>query len=190
MENSRSVNFEKKKNDHWWPKSLIGLWRDDEGWVHQMEPNGEVKDFKHGKKIASINGGHLIHQCGPWARSAETLFEEVDRSCKSVIEKIEQAVKIDALPVSEVHLLPKIVASLIVRSPSFRNKASLVREQFKVESNGYDVGNLEAGSIAQSFHMITKGVERSDVRMLVRSRVGEFIFGDGIFNNFTMFHRY
>lgn len=179
--------------DHWWPKGLQRLWRDQAGFISIVGPSGETKSQKppkqgSGKKgFAQIRGGHRMYfGRSPWNHTFEPDFSEIDNQGPIILRELREKLRIEGKPSIDQDTrkeitdgLVKLCFSLMIRSPAFRHRYSHAGIRFGL---GF---NPETGkSNVQHFWKSAKDIDlqscNSGVLLLLYSNGPEFCFGDGL----------
>lgn len=196
----------KKKSEkhHWWPKCVSQYWKNEDGMVHWLLPDGEVKTSLP-ENFGCIGNGHYIKvgnkpgETTPWDQNFEPIFDKADKGFQSVIswlQSLERKNTPDAktltdrfipqnLTDEQIAQLVESIVSLAIRSPMQRETAVRTAEAVR---GGERLPEWERNSL------ITMNMRDSHQRAV--SQIGtrgkfavlyspdlEFIFGDGFFHN-------
>lgn len=119
---------------HWWPKGLSKLWADEDGTVGRLAWDGKLVRSKPANFGAITNAHHVLLK-GPWAGTVEPIFDQADSNFPSLVVELQtlrpklkrfprkHSSRITPTPIGsdQRHLLGQGVASLVVRSPGYRD---------------------------------------------------------------------
>jgi hypothetical protein len=184
---------------HWWPKSLSQFWAGDDRCVSRLSWDGS-----HTRKPPASFGitphAHNIRLKGPWAGSFEGVFGLPDGEFPRLVEwllgldslvpKVRSKARLLAQPFSNERReqLAQCVASLIARSPRFRNHLRLTAEHFRkafgMENFAADK-TLIAANVHGCYETFTQTLGAGGKFMVGFSDSRELIFGDGFLSNFV-----
>jgi hypothetical protein len=83
----------KTERHHWWPRGVSQFWTNDEGCVHWLWTNGEVRTSRPGN-FGMIGNGHHVRLGKPdeptvWDTSFEADFQRADDNFPTVIRWLE-----------------------------------------------------------------------------------------------------
>lgn len=192
----------KISQDHWFPKALISHWVNREGWLTQLEPAGKTTFIgRKPKSSGAIHGGHIIVKDPPWACTVEDDFVGVDDEIHNVVNHLTQIQENLFMPETRqlspttepIYVtdefegrLASLIASLMVRSPRFRNSIGQIIKDFRSPDN--QIGRADpiiAANIHSSFKPLCEALSRTRQVFLLYSDKREFVFGDGFFANNT-----
>jgi hypothetical protein len=179
--------------DHWWPKGLQRLWRDQAGCISLIRPSGEVKSGQPPKKgsgkkgFAQKRGGHKMHfGLSPWNHTFEPEFDEVDNAGPLILRRMDKQLQgedqglLDPTVVAiTTDTLIKLCFSLMVRSPAFRYRYSYAGKSFGVGYNE-ETGKANVEHFWGSARNIDLNKCNSGELLLLHSENAEFCFGDGL----------
>lgn len=185
--------------DHYWPISLSNFWKGIEGKTHRLSWDG-TSHSTDPKKFGKVNRYHQIRDCGPWDMTIEPLFQRADDNIRVVVEylqKLEPVSDIENLTASKRFLghdmdvstrakLGEILASLIVRSPAFRNIRKITATYFRqglLYRDNIDEQNLVVANMGRDYLRIVQSLKIGGKITILFSGKNEFIFGDGFLNN-------
>lgn len=192
----------KPARHHWWPECVSEFWKNPEGRVHWLLPNGDVRVAPPGQ-FGSIRNGHTIKLGKPgeetdWDESFEKVFDKADSAFPYVIQwlqGLERAAKSDAKTIgerykaleaddSQIADLVECLVSMAVRSPlhradSVRAAEAVRRDPIPQREREALIGLNMRNSQKQAVNLI--GVRGKFVVFYSPSR--EFIFGDGFCHN-------
>lgn len=195
---SKEPEMLKSELHHWWPKSLSEYWKDSEGQVYCTRANG--KELRGPpKNFGAISNAHHIFREGDWQSTVEPAFSSADSNFPHLIEKLydaetmfsyieKEGIRYADLDVNTTNSIEEniyeCVASLIVRSPQFRNIAKVTVEYYGL--HGDRISNkhhIIASNIANSYRMAIGAIASSGLKFVCFSKDNEFVYGDGHFNN-------
>lgn len=190
---------------HYFPKALQKFWRDDRGWVHRLRSDGKEDKSKNGT-FGQLRNAHRIKlsdQPSPWDESFEFTFRKADDSIPKLVELICRAEAPPTLETADLQqrLAPQwylqefradiseLVASLVVRSPTVRNLIRVGVEDFwsmagcppPFESVP---DHLIAANQRPLLDCYKKALSERGKFAFLLSDHREFVFGDGMLNNF------
>ena len=176
------------------------FWADIEGQASRLSYDGAVLRTPP-QNLGAIGNAHHVKLGEPWEHTIEPMFHHADDVMKYLVEYL-LAQKPTAKPASKHSLIERMsplelpdlereqigecVASLIVRSPAFRNVMRLTadsgRDGLPYDSNT-DANNLIASNIAIEFRQIVRSLRTGGKMVLMFSDSSEFIFGEGFLHN-------
>lgn len=208
MDEKRTVRTKKRPNapergrHHWWPNSLSANWAREDGRVSQLLASGHVADakpygfgFEENSHLAKLSTEYSI-----WDESIEHMFDQSDGRFPFLIPTL---LGLDTPPLngdetigdrltahnSSDQLLSDLatcLASLIVRSPSFRHRVRIgtesLQRRFAAKPN-VSTG-LVALKIKHSQEIFERQLNEKWKFIILMSDHTEFAFGDGFFHNF------
>jgi hypothetical protein len=196
----------KGADHHYFPKALQKFWRDDSGWVSRLGPDGSVKRSKNGSFGHIRNAHHvkLADKPTPWDETFEHTFNAADSAIPSVISLLAQ---LESRESSEddgwsarftphwdldTHreMIAETIASLVVRSPNFRNRIRVMLNDFPFGGapnwpEGEAPSSLIAANQRHELSKYSKALATRGKFVVFLSNSREFIFGDGMLNNFV-----
>jgi hypothetical protein len=196
---------DKPKNElhHWWPQALSKFWVDDEGLVHRIEPDGKVLRSPPKSFGAIRNDNNIIFKNSPtvWDMSFERVYSKADDGFPWLIEWLKTctsgiAAKAGAFPkrltplpveAERFEMLAECLASLIARSPSFRDRLSRTSEYYRERLGFPDPKpekTLVAAGVRGAQEALRRTLDSGGKCVVLHSGDQEFIFGDGFLHNF------
>jgi hypothetical protein len=192
----------KAASHHWWPKALSKYWKDDSGLVHRISWDGQArikppKSFGHTRNDNNVK---LASTPTPWDFTFERTFQDADDAFRSLIEWLLSlsspiAPTIAPFPervtpialTNERHLqLAQCCASLIVRSPSLRNRVRVTTESYRKAFGirDFDLSQSLVGmNIRGGQEELSRSIASGGKFAVLLSGEHEFIFGDGFLHN-------
>jgi hypothetical protein len=196
----------KGADHHYFPKALQKFWRNDEGWVSQLTFDGKLKQSKNGTFGHLRNAHHirLADKPTPWDETFEHTFDAADRAIPMVAALLSRLEGHEGqengewgsrfIPQwhldSHRELIAEIIASLVVRSPNFRNRIRVMLNDFPFggapkwpESEA--PSSLIAANQKHELSKYSKALATRGKFVVFLSNCREFIFGDGMLNNFV-----
>jgi len=202
--NAQKKGKTKSEKHHWWPNCVSQHWKNLDGKVNWLKPDGTVVSAPP-KKFGSIGNGHYIKlarnagETTPWDQNFEPFFDDADSGFPSVILWLQSLERKD-LPETEtltdrfvsqdstdeqiIQLVESIV-SLAVRSPMQRQTGASVAEAVRGgdrlterERNTLITLNMRDSQRTAVSQIGTRGKF-----VVLYSPEREFIFGDGFFHN-------
>lgn len=196
----------KSEKHHWWPECVSQHWKNKDGLVHWLLPDGEVKTAPP-KKFGCIGNGHYIKlgrkpgETTPWDQNFEPIFNKADGGFPSAISWLQSLerrnvpnaktltdrfIPQEASDEQIVQLIESIV-SLAIRSPMQRETAVRTAEAIRGggrlperERNSLITMNMRTSHQAAVSQIGTRGKFA-----VLYSPEREFIFGDGFFHNIS-----
>jgi hypothetical protein len=187
--------------DHYWPESISDFWKDSEGQVNRHSWNGELTRSPP-KNFGGLKKGHQIRLDGLWDTTIEPQFNKADSNVPRVIKQLlslDSKDRVESRPLQERLLgytltddmraiLGEILASLIVRSPAFRNHKAITANFYRQglphrDSNGER--NLIVANMNQDYQRIVQSLRTGGKIVVLFCDTTEFIFGDGFLNNIS-----
>ena len=140
----------KPERHHWWPECVSEFWKNDEGCVHWLRPNGKIVQSPP-KNFGVIGNGHQIRlgtapgETTIWDESFERDFQRADDNFPTVIRWLQELERWNHpsrtrmtdrfVPVSvedeRLSMLAESMISLAVRSPMNREAAVSVAEYYR-----------------------------------------------------------
>ena len=187
----------KSAEHHYFPKGLQRFWRDDEGWVWRIDAQGSIDRSKSGG-FGHIRNAHHIKIGGkpsPWDETFEHFFDKADNNFPAVVSALQTVQKPDPrhnAPFSDRleacwnldrlrTMLAECIASLVVRSPGCRN---LIRVGVQPFHDGAVPNHLISINQKHLLEAYSKAMGSRGKYVLLISEANEFLFGDGMLNNF------
>lgn len=183
---------------HWWPQGLLKHWVDTEGVISRLSPHGELERLPP-SKVANIAGGHNVEIVeAALASTFEDMFDRPDSRFPQVVawlqllakshigrtEQRDQPTCVEDLSEREnLALLHECMLSLAVRSPMFRSRIFLGIAKFNQHSTKKQYKQLVALNLRNSYHFMLERTLGQGKFMILIAKSGEFIFGDGFYNN-------
>lgn len=183
---------------HWWPKGLSSFWTGDDDCVTRINPQGEELRSPPAQ-FGGITNGHAVNLDGPWSFSFESKFDAVDSRLPYLVEEINSLEAKSYSISSQIHdrlqaqsptdhFLNEIgmtVASLILRSPSHRNKIAKTTEYYQGQfgfSEPKADKNLINMNLAHKLEAFSRNFHGGKY-VIAFSDEAEFIYGDGFYTN-------
>lgn len=193
-----------RQRHHHWPSSVSEFWVDADGKVSRLECNGAL-ERRTPLNTALISDGHRVKLSGPWDATIEPLFQEPDDNFKYVINELLElrppVVPLKSnlnerlfgrpIPDDLRQRLGECLASLIVRSPAFREQlwqgTAYTRNRFgfQADISRIEKTNLTVLNMNQRYGGIKDSLTFGGKLVLLFSDGAEFIFGDGFLHNIT-----
>jgi len=205
MSDDADLKALKSELHHWWPRALSRFWADSNGAAHWLRPDGRVIPATPHSFGAITNDNHIrLSAEGPtvWDETFEPSYGSADSTFPHLIDWLQTLSS--ANPPSEAAMehrltpvlltddrrvaLAECLASLIMRSPSFRFVVRLGIEGFR-----RDVGMREPKAehsliglnIRHGQKMLSAAIARHGKFGVLLSGDQEFIFGDGFLHNIS-----
>lgn len=187
---------------HWWPQTMSRWWAAEDGCAAQLSWDGSVVRSPPANFGAIKNAHHIkLSEINPWNTSFEDAFCKADGQFDALAgwllglevthaptkAALQMRLLPQALPTERRIQLVECLASLIVRSPGFRNSVKVTVEyyqkRFGVEKPSADK-TLIAANIIHCYKEFVKAMSRDGKFVALISNDREFIFGDGFLQNF------
>lgn len=188
----------KSERHHYWPKALSAFWADSEGQTSRLSHDGTIlRGPPH--NFGVIGNAHHVKIGEPWEHTIETMFQNADSNIKYVVEYL-LSLKPDGgaskrssgkmagvnMPVEQRAQLGECIASLIVRSPAFRNLMRLTADSGRgglPYGSATEAYSLIASNIANEYRRISRALQSGGKILIMYSESSEFIFGEGFLHN-------
>jgi hypothetical protein len=191
---------------HYFPRALQKFWRDDAGWVWRLTASGELKGSKNGT-FGQLRNAHRIKfsdEESPWDESFEFIFRKADDSIPETVAMLSEAdapFRHEGAKEWRQRLAPQwhlqatrgeiseLIASLVVRSPAVRNLIRVGVDDFWSRSGGPPPfstapDHLIAANQRPLLDCYAKALSERGKFVVLLSDHREFVFGDGMMNNF------
>lgn len=193
----------KSERHHWWPRSLSDRWKDQDGCVHWLLPDGQIRRVPP-KNLAVIGNGHHIKlgkspgEVTPWDQSFEKVFQRADSNFPRVIDWLDSLPQSDHtttdlsdrfLPIKAddgmLDVMMECLVSLVVRSPKHRENAVSLAEHYRGPLPETERNALIGLNIRHNHEVMCKALGNRGKFVIIYSHHREFIFGDGFFHNLS-----
>jgi hypothetical protein len=189
----------KSERHHYWPKALSAFWADSEGQTSRISCDGTVLRIPP-HNFGVIGNAHHVKLGDPWEHTIETAFQSADSNIKPVVEyllsqkpkagfskrQLEKRMSGFDMPKDKRAQLGECIASLIVRSPAFRNLMRLTADSGRdglAYDSATDANNLIASNIGIEYRRISRSLKTGGKMVIMYSEASEFIYGDGFLHN-------
>lgn len=190
----------KSERHHWWPESVSEFWKNEQGQVHWLLPDGTER-VAPPKQFGVIGNGHHIKLSSDpnehtiWDESFEKEFDTADSNFKYVIQWLEtlprehragshkQRLIPCSVPDEKVALLVEGLVSLAVRSPMTREASVSLAEQLRGPLEERERNRIIGMNMRNMHRNVVKNIGTRGKFMALFSPDREFIFGDGFFHN-------
>jgi len=163
-----------------------------------LVPSGEVFDGG-ARSWGAINDGHnYIHEKGEKSHY-DFEFESafcIDGSFNSLIEKIELCVSnnrgddfaaINDFDPEDLDTILKYIASLVIRSPHYREQAASIMELTpSIKRDNADKKNLIALNLSGKYEILVEALKGTGKFVFFYTDSNDFIFGDGFYQNISL----
>lgn len=192
----------KSERHHWWPETVSEFWKNSQGGVHWLRPDGSEKVLP-AKQLGVIgNGHHIKFSSNPneetvWDESFEGHFDTADSNFKYVIEwlealprkkregRLEERFDPFPAPDNKIALLAECLVSLAVRSPMTREAAVSLAERLRGRLETRERNRIIGLNMRNMHKAAVKDIGVRGKFLAIYSPDREFIFGDGFFHNIT-----
>lgn len=195
----------KSERHHWWPECVSEYWADDQGGVHWLLPDGEIRRSTP-NNFGVIGNGHHIKMGGnsdvpnPWDSSFEEEFSKADSNFPGIIDWLDTLDRCDPpfeRPVASrmraqvvdddrFGLLIECLLSLAARSPMYREKGVALAEHYRGPLPERERNVIIGYNISRALRNAVRGIGGGGKALVIYSPEREFIFGDGFFHNLTV----
>lgn len=184
---------------HWWPKSLSRYWAGPDGCVTRLSWD-QVETRKSPASFGISTHAHNIRLQGGWGGSFESTFEKADGQFPALLDwlaalepkalkqraDLTRRLTAQALPPERRRQLAECLASLIARSPGFRNLIRLTVEDARTGPEEVAANKtLIAANVNGCYEKFARSIGGGGKFLVAYSGFGEFVFGDGFLHNFT-----
>jgi len=195
----------KKKSEkhHWWPRCVSKHWKNENGLVHMLLPNGEVT-ASFPENFGCLGNGHYIKlgresgETTPFDENFESIFHDADHDFPDVISWLQSLERKDVsdpqltdrfIPqnVTDEQIGPLVesIVSLAIRSPMQRETG--VRTAEAIRGGGRlperERNSLITMNMRDSHEKAVSQIGTRGKFAVLYSPEREFIFGDGFFHN-------
>ncbi len=194
----------KSERHHWWPECVSKHWKNTDGNVHCLLPNGEVRPAPQ-KNFGSLGNGHYIKlgqnagETTVWDQNFEPIFDKADNGFPNVITWLQSLEQKDVpkaktlterfIPQNasneEIAKLVESIVSLAIRSPMNRETAVRTAEVLRGVDRlpERERNSLIALNMRDSHQTAVSQIGTRGKFAVLYSPKREFIFGDGFFHN-------
>lgn len=192
----------KPERHHWWPESVSKFWKNDQGCVHWLRPDGQIVPSPP-KNFGVIGNGHQVRlgknsgEATVWDQSFESDFQRADDNFPAVIRWLQRLEsrehsgrtllrdRFEPIDVEDEWLakLAEGVISLAIRSPMSREAAVSLAEHFRGPLPERERNALITLNMRNSHKEAVKQIGIRGKFVAIYSPVRELIFGDGFFHN-------
>jgi hypothetical protein len=184
---------------HWWPETLSDYWKDHDGKVSQLSPDGRVLRERPAS-FGFDKHTHNIRLGAPWNSSFEAMFGRADSDMSLLIDwliTLEARVTNStvfahrmlghAMTTQRTEWLAACLASLVVRSPAMRHRirqgVEYRRKEFGLVDYSADT-SLVAANMRPMFPSFANHINGTGKFAVLYSEGSEFTFGDGFLQSF------
>ncbi|WP_082585077.1 DUF4238 domain-containing protein [Caulobacter sp. Root655] len=194
----------KSAGHHWWPEALSKSWADEAGMAHCVTCDGILIPSQPKSFGVVTNANRIVFDGGSpfWNSSFEHTFDRADSAFPSIIswlETLTSPVQASDAPMCEritpfimendqKDLLSECLASLISRSPNFRNRIRLTTEYYRGRFGLVDPAadkNLIAANVSRTQEVFSEAIRAGGKFAVLLSGESEFIYGDGFLHSFS-----
>jgi hypothetical protein len=189
----------KRAGHHYWPESLSQYWANSEGQTIRLAWNGEEVRSPP-KNFGVLGDGHRVKVDGPWDSTIEPLFQNADSNFPGVVEYLsrleantasaraewDKRLLAQPLPTDIRAQLGECLASLIARSPAFRNSMKIAADYYRdglPYRDKQDEKNLIVLNINQHYGQMVNVLKGGGKLVVLFSDSAEFIFSEGFLSN-------
>jgi len=189
----------KSARHHWWPEGISRRWTNATGTFNVLFPSGEIKSGTP-KAFGAIRNGHYVNfGNSPWSSSFESDFQRPDTAFPALLDWAESLTsKMGAEDCFEDRLCPQPItsdqsrqlgeclASLVVRSPNFRNFTLITAEYYQQRLGLKPASNeaLISANIHRCFKAFSVALATVGKIAILFADESEFVFGDGFLHTF------
>ena len=192
------------KNHHWWPKGVSSFWKDADGCVARISPNGELLR-QPPKNFGVIGHGHSIKlgrkpgDSTAFDYNFESEFQHADDNFPSTIRWLEgleresrpnESILTNRFltqddPEEKLSLLVEGLISLAIRGPMYRSAAVRLAEHFRGPLPTRERNALVGLNMHGHQRTFVTAIGTRGKFAVIYSPERELIFGDGFFHNIT-----
>ncbi|WP_437196830.1 hypothetical protein [Roseovarius sp. MS2] len=204
------IDKKKRGLHHWWPKGLQRNWVNSNGQIHMRKGNlVQPKNPERNATGSKRNAHYFDVGDSPWSHSFEDAFQIVDtkgaEAARLAIERVRSqrqyrtsrnkltawlpfsAARTDAqfecLPSDKLHSLARVAISVVIRSPAFQFRRSVVHPAFR-QKNVIEpaIGTANIFSHWADFYNdphLPKGP--IGAVFMISNKDKEFVIGDGFY---------
>lgn len=194
----------KPERHHWWPRSVTKFWSDNSGCITRIDSAGasitqQPKKFGYIRNIHHVKAGD---EPSVWDFSYERTFDEADSNFPHLVSWLQQfpvglTSDQDTFPerlqpliisTSDRERISICLASLIVRSPSMRNRIEITVRDLRSDYYGLDQvvpSSLISVSAANGQINLSSLLLNRGKFAVFQSADQEFLYGDGFYHNLT-----
>ena len=189
----------KRAGHHYWPENLSLHWADSEGQTTRLSWDGE-ETRSPPKNFGVLGDGHRVKVDGPWDGTIEPIFQDADSYLPGVVRHLsllEAKTTSDTAPLNKRLLaqplpsdiraqLGECLASLLARSPAFRNQMKVTADYYRdglPYRDKTDEKNLIVLNINQHYRKMVNSLKSGGKIVVFFSDTAEFIFGEGFLHN-------
>ena len=194
----------KNEVHHWWPEAVSKFWADAEGQVNRIDFSG-ASVRSPPKSFGRIrNDNNITFKSSPtvWDMSFEKSFAKADDAFPWLIKWLQTlSSSIPAKPgrlaqrlapltvdAERLDVLAECLASLIARSPGFRDRVSRTSEYYRARFGFTDPKpdkTLVAAGVRGAQEAFSRMLRMGGKFVVLKAGEQEFIFGDGFLHNFS-----
>jgi hypothetical protein len=186
---------------HWWPRCVSSFWKNADGKVSWLLPNGEVKSAPP-SAFGAIRDGHSIKfhvgskEGSIWDCSFEAAFSAADNAFPQTIawaEKLKPTLQIEKklgdrfsaqeVSDSQLRMLVEGIVSLAVRSPMNREACVSTAEHLRGTLPERERNRIIAANMQHAQVTLVRKIGLRGKFVLIYSEQKEFIFGDGFYHS-------
>ena len=192
----------KSERHHWWPECFSEFWKNDEGCVHWLWPDGKIVSSPP-KNFGVIGNGHHIRlgnapgESTVWDECFERDFQRADDNFPAVIRWLQQLERLNYssqtpmkdrfMPVNvedeRLSMLAESMISLAVRSSMNREAAVSLAEHYRGPLPERERNTLITMNMHRSHKEAVKQIGTRGKFVAIYSPARELIFGDGFYHN-------
>jgi hypothetical protein len=189
---------------HWWPEVVSSFWKNSNGKISMINPNGLVVST-HGKSVAKLSNGHnlIFDKPSSWDSTFEQLFDNPDGKFKKVIFNLKSIATDHLSKENSIHsvigwneergkvdLLLESLLSLVMRSPGYRAKLARTLTAIRGSIESSELKQLVSTNLRQNYNNLQRIVKGQGRFAVLISESIEFIYGDGTYTNITSHSSY
>lgn len=206
------IDNKKRGNHHWWPKSIQRHWVNSNGQLHHKKDGVVTLRNPKNRRTGCKRNAHFVDfGDSPWTHSFEDAFSTIDSNGAAAVDaavtRIQQCPsyklsrakltswlpfaskatdrKFECLSVGESHALARLSIAIVVRSPAFQFRKSLLHPAFF--PNGGIHSLLGQQNIWQYWSDLYRDsdlpIEPISIFFLIAKKTHEFVIGDGFYEN-------
>lgn len=195
--------MEKSKSErhHWWPECVSQYWKDDNGGVTWILPDGTERRSKP-ESFGVIRNGHFIKlgkepcEHTPWDQNFESVFQNADSNFPTVITTLQELDREQRFgqPCRDRFLAQDVsddlfgkmiesITSLAIRSPMTRFSCIACAEKIRGPIPERKKNALISINIRDMHHRAIQSFGLRGKATIIFSPNRELVFGDGFYHN-------
>ncbi|WP_404357056.1 hypothetical protein [Methylotuvimicrobium sp. KM1] len=192
----------KSERHHWWPECVSKHWKNANGKVHWILPNGEIR-IAPPKNFGCIGNGHYIKlgknegETTAWDQNFEPIFDKADNGFPKVISWLQSLTRKDVWDAktltdrfipenasdNQFAQLVESIVSLAIRSPMHRESSVGLAEELRGTLPERERNALINLNMRDNQKKAVSSIGIRGKFVVLYSPSCEFVYGDGFFHN-------